>query len=94
MYIKMELFEKVQECLKKVEGRILGRDRVPFHYLLSFYGSVGNKDEVYRVLNNYKSMFPSIPNLGYHAVISSLVRMDDIEGAIKTLRGMGFCKAV
>lgn len=83
MYIKMELFEKAQECLKKAEGRILGRDKVPFHYLLSLYGSVGNKDEVYRVWNNYKSMFPSIPNLGYHAIISSLVRMDDIEGAEK-----------
>ncbi|XP_004515320.1 pentatricopeptide repeat-containing protein At1g02150-like [Cicer arietinum] len=83
MYIKMELFDKAEECLKKVEGRILGRDRVPFHYLLSLYGSVGNKDEVYRVWNTYKSMFPSIPNLGYHAAISSLVRMDDIEGAGK-----------
>ena len=66
---------------------------MPSHHLLSLYGSVGNKDKVYRVLNNYKSMFPSIPNLGYHAVISSLVRMDDSEGK-KTLRGMGFCKAV
>lgn len=94
MYIKMELFEKAQECLKKAEGRILGRDKVPFHYLLSLYGSVGNKDEVYRVWNNYKSMFPSIPNLGYHAVMSSLVRMNDMEGAKKTLRGMGFCKVV
>ncbi|RHN72600.1 hypothetical protein MtrunA17_Chr2g0289531 [Medicago truncatula] len=37
-------------------------------------------------------MFPSIPNLGYHAVMSSLVRMNDMEGAKKTLRGMGFCK--
>ncbi|PNY12875.1 pentatricopeptide repeat-containing protein at1g02150-like protein [Trifolium pratense] len=83
IYIKMELFEKAHECLKEIEGRILGRDRVPFHYLLSLYGSIGNKDEVYRVWNNYKTIFPSIPNLGYHAVISSLVRMNDIEGAEK-----------
>lgn len=83
MYIKMEQFEKAEECLRKVEGRIKGRDRIPFHYLLSLYGSVGNKDEVYRVWNTYKSNFPSIPNLGYHAIISSLVRMDDIEGAEK-----------
>ncbi|CAJ2664958.1 unnamed protein product [Trifolium pratense] len=83
IYIKMELFEKAHECLKEIEGRILGRDRVPFHYLLSLYGSIGNKDEVYRVWNNYKTIFPSIPNLGYHVVISSLVRMNDIEGAEK-----------
>jgi pentatricopeptide repeat protein len=83
MYIKMEMFEKAHECLKKMEVRILGRDRIPFHYLLSLYGGTGNKDEVYRVWNNYKSMFPSIPNMGYHAVISSLVRINDIEGAEK-----------
>ncbi|GAU20235.1 hypothetical protein TSUD_352990 [Trifolium subterraneum] len=83
MYIKMEMFEKAHECLKKMEVRLLGRDRIPFHYLLSLYGSIGNKDEVYRVWNNYKTTFPRIPNLGYHAVISSLVRINDIEGAEK-----------
>ncbi|KAK7350467.1 hypothetical protein VNO77_09142 [Canavalia gladiata] len=83
MYIRMDQIEKAEECLRKVEGRIRGRDRIPFHYLLSLYGSIGNKDEVYRVWNTYKSIFPSIPNLGYHAVISSLVKLDDIEGAEK-----------
>ncbi|MED6143797.1 hypothetical protein PIB30_009296 [Stylosanthes scabra] len=80
-YIKMNLFEKAEECIRKAESKIEGRDRIPYHYVLSLYGSIGKKDEVYRVWNNYKLSFPSIPNLGYHSVISSLVRMDDIEGA-------------
>ncbi|KAL5795086.1 hypothetical protein ACOSP7_003680 [Xanthoceras sorbifolium] len=80
MYIKMGHFEKAEECLRRVESRITGRDRIPYHYLLSLYGGVGNKEEVYRVWNLYKSVFPSIPNLGYHAVISSLLRIGDIEG--------------
>lgn len=83
MYIRMDLTEKAEECLRKVESRIKGRDRIPFHYLLSLYGGVGKKDEVYRVWNTYKSIFPTIPNLGYHAIISSLVKLDDIEGAEK-----------
>lgn len=83
MYIKMDLFEKAEECLRKVESRIRGRDRIPYHYLLSLYGNIGKKEEVYRVWNTYKSVFPSIPNLGYHAIISSLVRIGDIEGAEK-----------
>uniref|UniRef100_A0A6N2NKL7 Pentacotripeptide-repeat region of PRORP domain-containing protein n=1 Tax=Salix viminalis TaxID=40686 RepID=A0A6N2NKL7_SALVM len=83
MYIKMGQFEKAEDCLRKVESRITGRDRIPYHYLLSLYGNVGNKEEVYRVWNIYKSIFPSIPNLGYHAIVSSLVRLDDIEGAEK-----------
>ena len=80
-YIKMQLFEKAEECIRNAESRIEGWDRVPFHFLLSLYGSIGKKDEVYRVWNTYKLSFPSIPNLGYHAIISSLVRMDDIKGA-------------
>ncbi|CAI0548367.1 unnamed protein product [Linum tenue] len=81
MYLKMGLNEKAEDCLKKVEGRITGRDRMPYHYLLSLYGNVGKKSEVIRVWNTYKSNFPNIPNLGYHAVISSLVRLGDIEAA-------------
>lgn len=83
MYIKKREFKKAEECLRKVEARIIGRDRIPYHYLLSLYGSVGNKEEVYRVWKIYKSVFPSIPNLGYHAMISSLIRSGDIEGAEK-----------
>ncbi|KAM7274576.1 hypothetical protein ACFE04_016442 [Oxalis oulophora] len=83
MYIKMGEIEKAEDCLKKVESRITGRDKMPYHYLLSLYGSTGNKDEVYRVWSIYKSVFPVVPNLGYHAVISSLVRISDIEGAEK-----------
>ncbi|OWM75134.1 pentatricopeptide repeat-containing protein At1g02150 [Punica granatum] len=83
MYIKMGMMEKAEDCLRKVESRITGRDRIPYHYLISLYGSVGNLDEIYRVWHLYKSIFPSIPNLGYHAVISSLVRIGDIEGAEK-----------
>lgn len=83
MYIRMDHIEKAEECLRKVEGRIKGRDRIPFHYLLSLYGSIGKKDEAYRVWNTYKSIFPTIPNLGYHAIICSLVKLDDIEGAEK-----------
>ncbi|XP_002526471.2 pentatricopeptide repeat-containing protein At1g02150 [Ricinus communis] len=83
MYIKMGQLEKAEDCLRRVESRITGRDRIPYHYLLSLYGNVGNKEEIYRVWNIYKSVFATIPNLGYHAIISSLVRMDDIEGAEK-----------
>uniref|UniRef100_A0A5B6ZE07 Pentatricopeptide repeat-containing protein n=1 Tax=Davidia involucrata TaxID=16924 RepID=A0A5B6ZE07_DAVIN len=83
MYIKMGQLEKAKDCLKNVESRITGRDRIPYHYLISLYGSVGNKEEVHRVWNIYKSAFSNITNLGYQAVISSLVRLGDIEGAEK-----------
>ncbi|XWS35590.1 hypothetical protein CRYUN_Cryun20dG0010300 [Craigia yunnanensis] len=83
MYIKMGLSEKAEECLRNVESRIIGRDRIPYHYLISLYGTVGNKEEMYRVWKVYKSIFPSIPNLGFHAMISALVRAGNIQGAEK-----------
>ncbi|KAK9749154.1 hypothetical protein RND81_02G105800 [Saponaria officinalis] len=83
MYHKMGRLEKAEECLRNLETRITGRDKMPYHYLISLYGSLGNRDEVYRVWNVYKSAFPSIPNWGYHSVISALVRSGDIDGAEK-----------
>ncbi|KAK6918671.1 Pentatricopeptide repeat [Dillenia turbinata] len=81
MYIKLGQFEKANECLNKAETRITGRDRMPYHYLISLYGSMGKPEEVYRVWTSYKSLFPNIPNLGYHSMVSSLVRAGDIGGA-------------
>ena len=83
MYTKMGQIEKAEDCLKNVESRITGRDRMPYHYLISLYGNVGNKEKAYRVRKIYKTIFPGIPNLAYHAIISSLVRLGDIEGAEK-----------
>ena len=81
MYIKAGNFEKAKSCLKEVELRVTGRDRTPFNYLLGYYGSLGLKEEVYRIWNWYKSSFPSILNLGYQAMLASLVRLDDIDRA-------------
>ncbi|KAM1027636.1 hypothetical protein ACFX2G_041254 [Malus domestica] len=83
MYIKRGQLDKAEACLRKVESRITGRDRIPYHYLLSLYVSVGKKEEAYRVWNVYKASFPTIPNLGYHAIISSLLRLGDVEGSEK-----------
>ncbi|XP_077244846.1 tetratricopeptide repeat (TPR)-like superfamily protein isoform X2 [Tasmannia lanceolata] len=81
MYIKLGHFEKAKNCLKDVELRLTGRDRIPYNFLLSLYSSIGKKEEVYRVWSCYKSSFPSILNLGYFSMISSLVRLGDIDGA-------------
>ncbi|XP_068635015.1 pentatricopeptide repeat-containing protein At1g02150 [Aristolochia californica] len=81
MYIKFGLFEKAEQCLKDLELRMTGRDRFPYHYLISLYSSIGKKEELYRIWNSYKTSFPRILNLGYFTMISSLVKVRDIEGA-------------
>ncbi|XP_024983123.1 pentatricopeptide repeat-containing protein At1g02150-like [Cynara cardunculus var. scolymus] len=79
VYIKLGELEKGEDCLKKIESKITGRYRIPYHYLLSHYGSIGRKEEVQRIWGTYKTVFPYIPNMGYHAVISAFIRMDEIE---------------
>lgn len=81
MYIKFGQLEKAIENLRKIESRMTGRDRMPYHYLMSLYGSAGKKEDVYRVWNSYKASFVNIPNVGYHTMVSALLRMDDVEGA-------------
>ncbi|GER49398.1 pentatricopeptide repeat-containing protein [Striga asiatica] len=83
MYIKSGLLEKAEECLRKLEDVIMGRDRNPYHYLMTLYGTMGRKEEVYRIWNIYKASYENIPNYGYHSVISALIRSDDMEGAEK-----------
>ncbi|XP_019464713.1 PREDICTED: pentatricopeptide repeat-containing protein At1g02150-like isoform X1 [Lupinus angustifolius] len=80
-YTKMGHFEKAEEYIRKVETTIEGRNRIPFHYLLTLYGNIGKKEEVYRVWKIYKLIFRRVTNLGYLAFMSSLVRLGDIEGA-------------
>ncbi|KAD3336905.1 hypothetical protein R6Q59_028087 [Mikania micrantha] len=81
VYIKLNELEKAEDCLKMIENKISGRYRIPYHYLLSHYGSIGKKKEVKRIWETYKTIFQYIPNMGYHAVISAFVRMDEIEEA-------------
>ncbi|GJZ73233.1 pentatricopeptide repeat-containing protein [Tanacetum coccineum] len=45
-YIKNSRFDKAEDCLRKIETLITCRDRIPFHHLLSHYGSIGKKEEV------------------------------------------------
>ncbi|KAL6579328.1 hypothetical protein OROMI_009544 [Orobanche minor] len=80
IYIKSGEIEKAVDCLRRIESRMTGRDRMQFHYLMSLYGNAGKKEDVYRVWTSYKASFVSIPNVAYHTLISALVRMDDIEG--------------
>ncbi|XP_073123191.1 pentatricopeptide repeat-containing protein At1g02150-like isoform X2 [Henckelia pumila] len=83
VYIKLEQFAKAKNCLRMIETRITGRERMPYHYLISLYANAGSNEDVYRIWNIYKANFLKILNLGYHTMISALVRLDDIEGAEK-----------
>ncbi|XP_010242929.1 PREDICTED: pentatricopeptide repeat-containing protein At2g20710, mitochondrial [Nelumbo nucifera] len=82
-YMKAGLTDKALTMLKKSEALITGRQRrVAVDYLLTMYAGIGKKDELYRIWNTYKAS-EKIYNSTYICMLSSLVKLDDIEGAEK-----------
>ncbi|XP_027342724.1 pentatricopeptide repeat-containing protein At2g20710, mitochondrial-like isoform X2 [Abrus precatorius] len=84
-YLKIHNFEKVTAMLKKSEHLSRGKTvRQACESLLCMYAAIGNKDEVYRLWSRMKS-FKYSYNSSYLSVLSSLVKLDDIDGAEKIL---------
>ena len=83
-YLKAGLKEKAVEMLKKSEQFINGSSRrVGYEILLTLYTALGNKAELYRIWNVYKTMGKFF-NSGYVCMVSSLLKLDDMDGAEKT----------
>ncbi|GAB2290104.1 hypothetical protein Dimus_024392 [Dionaea muscipula] len=82
-YARLGHLEKAVDCLKSLESSIKNRERKTYHYLLSLYASIGDKAAIHRVWDTYQSIFPRNSNLGYQVMISSLIRLGDIEEAEK-----------
>ncbi|GMN50810.1 hypothetical protein TIFTF001_019973 [Ficus carica] len=82
-HLKVGLVDKAVEMLKKLEELLPTVNRKPFAFdaLLKSYARIGNRDEVYRIWELYQK--EKLFNKGYASMISSLLRIDDIEGAEK-----------
>lgn len=84
-YLKAGDFEKATTMLKKSEQLARGMMRRPaYESLQTMYAAIGNKDDVYRLWNRCKN-FKNPPNSSYISMLSSLVKLDDIDGAGKIL---------
>lgn len=84
-YLKSGLTEKGLAMLKKSEHLINGKFKnFAYEVLMTLYTAAGNKDEVYRIWNLYKN-HGKLFNTGYLSMISSMVKLDDIDGAEKIL---------
>ncbi|EEF44444.1 pentatricopeptide repeat-containing protein At2g20710, mitochondrial [Ricinus communis] len=80
-YLKAGLVDKTLIMLKRSEQLISGNTRrFAYEFLLTLYTASGNKAEVYRIWNKYKEIGRFF-NSGYICMISSLLKLDDIDGA-------------
>lgn len=84
-YVKAGNAEKALAMLKKSERLVRGKtSRLAYESLQTMHAAIGNKDEVYRLWNRCKSLKNSL-NSSYICMLSSLVKLDDIDGAEKIL---------
>ncbi|GAV70429.1 PPR domain-containing protein [Cephalotus follicularis] len=82
-YLKAGVIEKALTMLRRGEQLIRGNSRrLAYEVLLTLYAATRNKDEVYRIWNFYKNL-GRFHNSGYLCMISSLVKLEDIDGAEK-----------
>ncbi|KAE9457639.1 hypothetical protein C3L33_10459, partial [Rhododendron williamsianum] len=83
-YMKAGVTEKSLTMLKKSEQHINGSRGFAYEMLLTLYASLGDKDEVYRIWGLYKKL-GKLYNRGYFRMISSLIKLDDLDGAENVL---------
>lgn len=85
-YFKAGLSEKSITTLKRSEQLISDKQRLfAYECLITLYAAIGNKNEVYRVWNLYTNLNRRF-NSGYLCIISSLIKLDEFEGAEKILK--------
>lgn len=84
-YLKVGLVDKTLVMMKKLEELIDAKgSNVAFDNLLKLYAETRQRDELDRVWMLYKKK-EKIYNKGYMAMISSLLKFDDIDAAEKVL---------
>ncbi|KAM2269180.1 hypothetical protein TB2_046927 [Malus domestica] len=80
-FLKAGLLEKASTMLRRSEQLISNKtSKFASEVLLTLYATIGNKDEVYRIWNIYKNMV-GLYNSGYLCMLSSLVKLGDIDSA-------------
>ncbi|OWM91029.1 pentatricopeptide repeat-containing protein At2g20710, mitochondrial-like [Punica granatum] len=84
-YLKSGQLDKALPMMKKAENLTSSKNwKRTFEILLTMYGQIGSKDDLYQLWNMYKQN-GKFDNTTYLAMITSLVRLDDVTGAEKIM---------
>jgi pentatricopeptide repeat protein len=84
-YIKAGIHEKALIYLKKCEEKV-NKDALGYNNLISFYASLGNKDEMMRLWGLEKSTCKTQSNRDYITMLGSLVKIGELEETEKLLK--------
>ncbi|XP_077244892.1 pentatricopeptide repeat (PPR) superfamily protein isoform X2 [Tasmannia lanceolata] len=81
IYINATLLGKARDALKEMEQRVSKKNRVAYCSLLTLNANLLDKNGVYKIWKKIKSSFLKMNDAEYMSMISSLVKLGDIEEA-------------
>ncbi|KAJ0699373.1 putative tetratricopeptide-like helical domain superfamily [Helianthus annuus] len=85
-YVKAGLVEKAESALKMLENEIKElkhSSREAYHFLITFYSTLNNREQVHRVSSLLKSSFETTSNMSYRIILQALSKVNDLEGMKK-----------
>ncbi|GLJ37896.1 hypothetical protein SUGI_0771000 [Cryptomeria japonica] len=66
------------------------KDRNAYKSLIIMHSKLGDKPKVYSVWKKFASVFPKGTNTDYICMLTALVKLGDIKGVEKCLKGWGY----
>ncbi|XP_059073063.1 large ribosomal subunit protein mL101 (rPPR4)-like [Cryptomeria japonica] len=88
IYIKEGLIKKAQDALKETEHKIfMKKDRDAYKSLIIMHSKLVDKPKVYSVWKKFARVFPKRTNTDYICMLTALVKLGDIKGVEKCLKG-------
>uniref|UniRef100_M1AV37 Pentatricopeptide repeat-containing protein n=1 Tax=Solanum tuberosum TaxID=4113 RepID=M1AV37_SOLTU len=76
------LQDKANSTLREMEKRISRKDRTAYASLINLHANLQNKDEVFRIWKEMKSIFRKVNDTEYSCIILSLLKLDEFGEAM------------
>lgn len=78
-YVKAGLSEKAESALRLLEKEMGRPSRDAYHFLITFYSSLHNQEEVRRLSNVLKSSFETTSNMSYRIILQAYGKVNDLD---------------
>ncbi|GKD58828.1 pentatricopeptide repeat-containing protein [Tanacetum coccineum] len=78
-YVKAGLSEKAESALRLLEKEMGRPSRDAYHFLITFYSSLHNQEEVRRLSNVLKSSFETTSNVSYRIILQAYGKVNDLD---------------
>lgn len=83
IYVDAGIVAKAESALKEMEKKMPQKELFAYNFLITMYAGIHNIVEVHRVWGLIRLRFSNMTNTSYICMLSSLVKLGDLQGAEK-----------